>query len=936
MTDLKSSLLKLNKNLNILKEREAKYANHAPLELLNQIDDHEQAINLVEQAIVGEITEVALFEAIQPLVLAVTHGQVVNIEADTYIAGDVKGDIVGGDKVSGDKVITNIYETPKHRIPLQRPPRAEYFTNRRQELGQLLADLQPGRVVTLCGPGGIGKSALAAEAIWTMAPEDDPPDLFPDGILFYSFDNQSQTELALESIVRAFGEEPKPTPKDAAQRTLAGRRALLLLESAEEADNLPVVLAVAGGCGVLVTSRKKQDATAERQDVAPLPIDEAITLLQTWGRRQTADTSAARRICELIGGLPLAVRLVGRYLDETGETATEYLDWLAETPLEALDPFGEQRRLQSVPWLLGHSLDQVSEAAVQVLAAIGLLALAPFSVKPIASAMAWSVRQTRQRLGELVSYGLLRRSGDQYEASHPLIHTYARQRLVTSIEMMRRLAEYYTVLTEEQSKFNAEGYIRLDTVRVHLLRILTVCEKQEEWEATRRLTWAIDQYLDRQGLWFERVTTLKAGITAAQALGSRRDEGVFLGKLGHTYRGLGQIKEAIKTLEQALAIHHEIGNQQEEVKCLGNLGSAYIELGQQERAIMYFEQAGSSGFGGLGRAYLGLGEIERSIEYTEQAMIQHRETGNRRDEGYGFANLGSAYRRLGQFERARECHMQALAISREIGVRALEGMSLSALGDICQRLGQARPAIDYHKRALTIHREIGYRQKEAETLGNLGSAYYSVGQMEQAIECYEQTLSIFSQTGHRKNEGWYLIKLGSSYRALGQYEQAVEYCRQALTIAREIDDHNLEGYDLLVMGSINRLREDYDEALANFEKTTELNPNFEDWCCYERGLIYLTNDNPDQAQAELSRAIDLARQKYEENTQNWGNIFNLALYSVAIGDVEAAEPFYRKAIESSPPLNIIREAVRDLDEFLDLFPEHGQAQAMRGLLHQSL
>ena len=122
-------------------------------------------------------------------------------------------------------------------LPLQRPPRVEYFTDREEELAQLLADLQPGRVVTLCGPGGIGKSALAAEVVWTLAPGNEPPELFPDGIIFHSFYNQPQAVLALEAIARAFGEEPKPTPRDAAQRALSGRQALLLLDGTEDADD---------------------------------------------------------------------------------------------------------------------------------------------------------------------------------------------------------------------------------------------------------------------------------------------------------------------------------------------------------------------------------------------------------------------------------------------------------------------------------------------------------------------------------------------------------------------------------------------------------------------------------------------------------------------------------------------------------------------------
>ena len=89
----------------------------------------------------------------------------------------------------------------------------------------LLAELQPGRRVTLCGPGGIGKTALAAEAIWTLAPGDDPPASFPDGIVFHTFYHQPQANLALEAIARVYGEELRPNPAEAARRALAGRHA---------------------------------------------------------------------------------------------------------------------------------------------------------------------------------------------------------------------------------------------------------------------------------------------------------------------------------------------------------------------------------------------------------------------------------------------------------------------------------------------------------------------------------------------------------------------------------------------------------------------------------------------------------------------------------------------------------------------------------------
>jgi len=70
MEDLKAQLLKLNKNLNTLREREARYAGNAPLELLNQIDDHEQAVELVKQAINGDISPEELDMGLAPLLIA--------------------------------------------------------------------------------------------------------------------------------------------------------------------------------------------------------------------------------------------------------------------------------------------------------------------------------------------------------------------------------------------------------------------------------------------------------------------------------------------------------------------------------------------------------------------------------------------------------------------------------------------------------------------------------------------------------------------------------------------------------------------------------------------------------------------------------------------------------------------------------------------------
>ncbi len=520
-------------------------------------------------------------------------------------------------RVGRDKILVNMAQMLLDSLnrraeplppPLQRPLRAEKLIGRKEELANLLADLEPGRIVALNGPGGIGKSTLAAEAVWQLAPANSPPPAFSAGIIHHNFFDQPRVDIALERIVRAFGETPKPSAYDAAERILAERPALLLLDGAEQADDLPGLLAVRGNSGVLLTSRQKQKITATQHSIAPLPLDEAAALLQGSERMRGADQIAIQVICDLVGRLPLAVELIRYYLEAKNEKATKYLEWLEGTPLPGLDPL--QRQLQSVSLILEHSLTQVSEMARNALAVVGLMALVPFDKEVVVGTLVIKANQgllsglrgifkqkTEEQMPnvnlairELARYGLLRPVGAFYQISHPLIHDYARQYLPAPAQSIRQLAAYYVTLAWEQREIETADDARLEFHLPHVMKVLTECLEWEDWEAAYSLAVAIEDYLDRQELWTERVLANEIGLIASWQLG-RPSEGAWLGNLGDTYRMMGHAKWAIEHFEKALATARRTGDLHSQGNSLGNLGLAYRDLGQIEQARTYLKQA---------------------------------------------------------------------------------------------------------------------------------------------------------------------------------------------------------------------------------------------------------------------------------------------------------------------------------------------------------
>ncbi|MCX5231764.1 BTAD domain-containing putative transcriptional regulator [Streptomyces sp. NBC_00233] len=210
------------------------------------------------------------------------------------------------------------------------PARLTSFIGRDDDLGALAAEWGAGRLVTLTGPGGVGKTRLALEAAETY--EDGPVRLAE----LASVREESTVVAAVLSAVGArethvwhraavAATDPEDPFAELVEHC-AGRRMLLVLDNCEHvvaaaAELAHVLLTRCPGVTVLATSREPLGVPGERvRPLGPLPMGMALRLLGERGAAARAgfvvaeDRGAAEEVCRRLDGLPLAIELAAARL----------------------------------------------------------------------------------------------------------------------------------------------------------------------------------------------------------------------------------------------------------------------------------------------------------------------------------------------------------------------------------------------------------------------------------------------------------------------------------------------------------------------------------------------------------------------------------------------------------------------------------------------
>ena len=205
-------------------------------------------------------------------------------------------------------------------VPGNLPSPVSSFVGRLNEVKELAAALDGRRLVTLVGPGGVGKTRLAIATAATLA------DAFPDGTWFVELAPIGVSDAVVHAVASTLSvlREEDSTMLESVVGSLAGRRALVVLDNCEHLIDAAAEIALAIGQGaapvtVMATSREPLGVSGEQ--VWPVgPLDPAIEAVELFVERARSvnpsfalagsdDRDALAGLCVRLDGIPLAVEL---------------------------------------------------------------------------------------------------------------------------------------------------------------------------------------------------------------------------------------------------------------------------------------------------------------------------------------------------------------------------------------------------------------------------------------------------------------------------------------------------------------------------------------------------------------------------------------------------------------------------------------------------
>ncbi|MCB9135845.1 MAG: protein kinase [Anaerolineales bacterium] len=656
------------------------------------------------------------------------------------------------------------------------------FVGRTEELEHLdsLFTRPDSRLITLLGPGGIGKTRLALQAARHALQRG----LFLSGVFFVSLEGVDNPDLIPTAIAEAVGLAfaGNQEPKNQVLAYLKSREILLILDNIEQLlDGVPWLVQIlqnAPRAQLLVTSRERLNTqwewTVPVEGLDYPPSDTPLAQAADTGAVQlfTARAQAARpdfalthetlptilRVCQLLSGTPLALELAAanmRYYTcaEIEAEIAQNFDFLTAN---FRDLPTRQRSLRAVfdySWRLLAPPEQRTFAALSVFRG-GFTAE---GARQVAGA-------TAPLLAGLGDKSLIRRDEQGRFHLHEMLRQYAAEKLAERAEEIHQQhGAYFAAFVQQR------GAAISSPQQTHMLNELAHemdnVRAAWHWTITHQPGTTLLPFINGLFDFYEIRAWIQEGAdqfgTALKALRRASVPGTelvhmkLLNRQARFLHRLGQRVEAEENLGNSLALAGAVND-------LAELALTYNYLGLNKQTASNYPEA---------------------LQLYEKSLSLYAQINDPIGKGRALNNLGVILYRMGELDEAQKNVEASLAIRRGLGDPKGTADGLNNLGILLHEKNAFAEEARLLEEALTIYRTIEDIKGISTCLHNLGGVYLAMGQFSEAKAYFQQSLNLREKSGDPIGVCFSLNNLGTTALRMGNAREAASYYLEALRIA---------------------------------------------------------------------------------------------------------------------------------------------------------
>lgn len=671
------------------------------------------------------------------------------------------------------------------------------------------------RVSALYGTPGVGKSALAM----ALAHDSAIREQFSAGILWGGVGPEpnilsllSRWGTLLAVAPEANGESLQ-TCEDWSQAlcmAIGARRMLIVIDDVWRLEDAWKLTVGGPNCTHIITTRFPEIALryADKKALAIHELDgsNSLMMLTQWIPHVIAqEPEQIRDLVDSVGGLPLALLLVGKYLQV--ETRYGQQRRLQESLQKLSDPAwrlrleqtemqgGSSQSLSGIPRSV-YTVIALSDRQLDEQGQATLRALSAFSAKPntFSEAAALAVAgATTAALDALVDASLLEVSGAERYTIHQTISDYGKlQRGDMTLAVEQRLATFFIAYIESHQA----SYNDLAREMDNISRALHIAYERGMANELIRGACALTSFLLARGLYDDAELHLGRARQAAEKLGDET-------QLARVLLCIGRLTERHEELRQAVPLYEQ--------------GLVIARDNHDNDLVLSFQI-------NLGEVLLNLGDLAAAETYVREGLA------------------------LAHDDQAQRCKL------------------LKTLGEIVDDRGEFARADALYGEALEIARAIRDKELMSALMQNLGAKAFKENRFDEADACCLEGLALARDIGSLHRQSALLMNLGMTAIRKHHYAQAENYCREALAIARDIKNALRMSNALQNFGILEGLRLHYAQAEAYLDESIELARKINHQWLISEGLgelgeVYLRQQKIEQAQRAFDEALDIARAK---------------------------------------------------------------------------